>query len=160
MLDVCHLENLVDPTFAKRLVSSIRRSQNLLFRRSGDRETPYFVDPTVPKSVISSIRRSRNPLFRQQNQYFISKSRHPAVPSPGGPGGLLAASWLPPGGVELHGRFVSQPLEPRASGRRTFVMTKGQEIASNLNLRIFRQKVITINDWHRHLNRHHDNDYR
>ncbi len=42
----------------------------------------------------------------------------------------------------------------------TFAMTTSQEIASNLNLPIFWQKVITIDDWNRHLNRHHDNDYR
>ena len=42
----------------------------------------------------------------------------------------------------------------------TFAMAKSQEIASNLNLPIFWQKVIMVNDWNRHLNRHHDNDYR
>ncbi len=44
-------------------------------------------------------------------------------------------------------------------GGWTFAMTKSHAIASKLNLLIFWQKVITINDWNRHLNRHHDNDY-
>ncbi len=42
----------------------------------------------------------------------------------------------------------------------SFAMTKSQEIASNLNLPIFWQTDITINDWNRHLDRHHDDDCR
>ena len=49
------------------------------------------------------------------------------------------------------------PVSCASVGGWMFARARSQEIASNLNLPILWQKVITINDWTRHLNRHHDN---